>query len=77
MVHSILAVSTVGKLKRENNKSGNSAIREKEAKAKKLFSQILETEVADQKAISVTCKNVTYGQDSRIHTFEYRTREYR
>ena len=77
MVHSVLAVSTVGKLKREDNRSGNSSTKKNEAKAKDLFSQILEAEVAGQKATPMTCKTVTYGQDSKIHTFEYQTREYR
>uniref|UniRef100_UPI00405648D6 hypothetical protein n=1 Tax=Acetatifactor sp. TaxID=1872090 RepID=UPI00405648D6 len=72
----MMAVSTVGKLKRDENKSNNSIVREKDTKGKNLFSQMLEAEVAERKTTDVTCRNVTYGQDSRIHTFEYRTREY-
>lgn len=67
----------VGKLKRDAEKKNDSFKRKDEKTPNHLFSQFLAQEIDEQRASSVNCRNVTYGQDSRLHTFEYQTREYR
>ena len=74
MVHSVEAVSSVDKVKRDANKTTNSRTQDKQSKA--LFSQILDQKKQEQKANSMECHTVTYGQDSRLRTFQYQSREY-
>ncbi len=76
MVHSVMAVSKIGKAKQEDKKDNSSGGKSHED-ATPLFSRFLEQEINEQRAMAVNCRTVTYGQDSKLHTFEYRTREYR
>ncbi len=75
MVHSVMAVSTVGKPRHEEERKQDD--KQRETTPNTLFSQFLEQEIEEQKKASMNCKTVTYGQDSRLHTFEYLSREYR
>ena len=75
MVNSVLAVSSVGKIKREhveNQKAPEKGC----ADTNPLFSQLLQEEMEGQREASLNCRTTTYGQDSRLHTFEYQKREY-
>ncbi len=74
MVQSVMAVPTVQKLKRDNQKSSDS----KNKDAGRLFAQILE-EAAEQKSESAPrdCQTTLYDRDSRLQTYHYLSREYR
>lgn len=74
MVHSVMAVSTADKLKRDAGKTANSYGNGK--KEQSLFSEILQKTVEEEKAPR-ECRTLTYGQDSRLHPFLYQQREYR
>lgn len=76
MVNSVLAVSTTGKIKRDNARTDNSLCERNRAESNPLFSQLLQKEVEAQRADTMNCHTVTYGQDSMLHTFEYQKREY-
>lgn len=74
MIHSVLAVPSTGKIKRESYKStGTPSDKEQ---SNHLFSQILEEKMDEQKKAPMDCHTLTYGQDSRLHTFYYQSREY-
>ena len=76
MVHSVISVSTVGKVTRDLNRDENSHGKRENADSEKPFAQILETEVGNRRKESFSCHNVTYGMDRRLHSFDYRAREY-
>ncbi len=76
MVNSVLAVSTIGKTKHDDVKSDHSLQERKQMNSNPLFSQILQEEVEEQRSASLNCHTLTYGQDSRLHAFEYQKREY-
>lgn len=76
MVNSVMEVSATGKIKRDDEKS-RATLNEKYKNASQgLFSELLNQEVEEQQKASVNCRTLTYGQDSRLHTFEYQKREY-
>ena len=75
MVNSVLAVSSVGKIKREHVRN-DKAPEKGSANTNPLFSQLLQEEIEGQKKASLNCRTTTYGQDSMLHTFEYQKREY-
>ena len=75
MVYSVSAVSTTGKITRDQERGRNASSREEKAE-KQIFSEILKQEVEEKRKESVNCQTLTYGKDSRLHRFEYRAREY-
>ncbi len=75
MVNSVLAVSSVGKIKREGVRKEKSPGKGG-ANPNPLFSQLLQEEMESQGKAPLSCSATTYGQDSRLHTFEYQKREY-
>ena len=75
MVNSVLAVSSVGRIKREHVEN-EKAPEKGRADTNPLFSQLLQEEMEGQREASLNCRTTTYGQDSRLHTFEYQKREY-
>lgn len=74
MVHSVMAVSTADKLKRDANKAADAHSHGK--KTATLFSEILNQAVDEQQEAPRQCHTVTYGQDSKLRTFRYQQREY-
>lgn len=74
MVHSVVGISTSDKIKRDANRAANSYSHSKQQNS--LFSQIFEQKIAEQQEAPAECYTVTYGQDSKIRTFQYQTREY-
>lgn len=75
MVYSVSAVSTSGKVTREQERGRNSSNTYEQADNMN-FSEILQQEVEERRMDSVNCHTVTYGKDSLLHRFEYRAREY-
>lgn len=76
MVNSVMAVSATGKIKRDNERSRATLNEKNKEHSKGLFSEFLKQEVEEQKEAPHSCSTVMYGQDSRLHTFEYQKREY-
>ena len=74
MVHSVTAVSEVDKIKRDMPKMNHGYADSKQSDP--LFSQILEQKEQELQHDSIACHTVTYGSDSKIHTFQYQSREY-
>ncbi len=74
MVHTVMAVSTSGKVKRDSGRAFHTA--SGKMQSDHLFSNILKEKVDEQESASMDCQTTTYGNDSQIHTFQYRTREY-
>ena len=68
-----MAVPKLKKTKSERNKSSFTHSGEKK---EHLFNQILNDAIEEQEAAPVICHNTTYGQDSRLQTFHYQSREY-
>ena len=74
MVHSVLAVPSVGKVKREFRNMPDEQHNETEKNSS--FSSILKEKLNEQKSAPRTCHTVTYGNDCMLHMFQYQTREY-
>lgn len=74
MVHSVMAVSTVDKLKSDANNTADSHSHGRQQES--LFAQILNQTVEEQQTAPRECHTVTYGQDCKLRTFEYQQREY-
>ncbi|MCM1043880.1 MAG: hypothetical protein NC417_00065 [Candidatus Gastranaerophilales bacterium] len=75
MVSSVMAIPQVGKTKREQERILD--YRLKEHTHSRSFSQVLETAVDQAVETAPTeCQTTTYGRDSQIQNFLYRTREY-
>lgn len=74
MVHSVVAVPSVGKVKREHctpayaGNMGNSS--------NGTFAQVLERAKEETKESPMSCVTTTYGRDSKMRTFFYQPREY-
>ena len=64
MVHSVVAVPSVGKIKRERRTPNGT------------FAQVLERAKEETKESPMSCVTTTYGRDSRMRTFFYQPREY-
>ena len=75
MVQSVSAVSTAGKVSRDQDRGSNSSDRDQQT-GTHTFSKILEKEVEERRNDSIHCKSVIYGKESRRHPFEDRVREY-
>lgn len=75
MVHSVVAIDGVGKVKRDLDRDENSS-RKKDSQENRTFSDILQHEVEEMQTDLHTCRTVTYGMDRKLHRFEYLTREY-
>ena len=74
MVHSVLAIPSTGYVKREL--SGSPYEQPDRKQQTSSFSQILDEKLEEQKTASMNCQTTTYGNDRRIHTFQYLAREY-
>ena len=74
MVHSVMAISSAGKVKRDSSSSIDT--RSDKEQSDHLFSQVLDEKIEEQKNAPLNCHTITYGHDSRLHTFQYQTREY-
>ena len=73
MVHSVLAVSAIDKVKRDVHKENGSP-----KQSNSLFARVLEQtekEMKNKENIQ-DCYTVTYGQDSKMNEFRYQMREY-
>ncbi len=73
MVHSVSAVETTKKASRDGG--GSPGGYSGNGKSTHSFSRILEAEMNEHKA-PTECHTVTYGNDRRLRTFLYQTREY-
>jgi len=73
MVQSVMATPKLKKTKSERNKSSFSSSGEKK---EHLFNKILSDAIEEQDSSNVICHNTTYGQDCRLQTFHYQSREY-
>lgn len=73
MVHSVEAVSSVDKVRRDADRARDF---QSKSKQNSLFSQILNQKTEDLQKDSMECHTVTYGQDSKLRTFLYQSREY-
>lgn len=79
MVHSVLAIEGVAKVKRDFDREER-FFEKKEAHVSKTFSEILQQELQEKEDVQMdlhSCQTVTYGMDRKLHRFEYLTREYR
>lgn len=73
VVHSVAMVSSVDRVKRDANRTRDFSPRGRQSV---LFSQILEEKEQELQRTPLECHTITYGQDSRLRTFLYRSREY-
>lgn len=73
MVHSVSAVETAKKASRDSD--GSSGGYTGSDKSTHSFSKILEAEINEKQA-PAECRTVTYGNDLKLRTFLYQTREY-
>lgn len=76
MVHSVMAVPKVGKLKRDNRNSSYSDTNKESSS--KLFASILEETANAHKTEPAprACQTTLYDRESRLQNFNYLTREY-
>ena len=74
MVNSVSAISTSDKVKRDSSKSGNGYAGGKQGNP--MFAQILEEKREERSEAARECYTITYGKNSQLQTFQYRTREY-
>ena len=76
MVHSVMAIPKVGKLKRDDQKSSYSDAKNKSSS--KLFASILEETANAHQTESAprACQTTLYDRESRLQNFNYLTREY-
>lgn len=73
MVQSVVSAPKSKKTKREHNRSPYS---QSGKQSDNLFHQILDNAIEEQEEAPVICHTTTYGQDSRMQTFHYQSREY-
>lgn len=74
MVHSVMAVPTAKKVKRDDNRSSHSNTKDKNEN--KLFAAILEETTQQSEPAPMSCQTTLYNRDSRMQNFHYQTREY-
>lgn len=76
MVHSVMAVPTVKKTKRDDHRPVHSDAKSKDGN--KLFATILEetTQKPEPETAPMACQTTMYDRDSRLQNFNYLTREY-
>lgn len=75
MVTSVEAVLGVNMTRRDRGRDTRSDSGQNGAEG--LFAKILEENTKEVKNTVVDCHTTTYGSDSRMQSFQYRTREYR
>ena len=73
MVQSVMATPKLKKTKQEYSKSSYS---HSDSKPEQSFNRILDQAIEEQDAAPVICHTSTYGQDCRMQTFHYQSREY-
>ncbi|MGN1148913.1 MAG: hypothetical protein ACI4TB_10840 [Lachnospiraceae bacterium] len=76
MVQSVLAVPTARKVKHDFERKGRYFLKKKHSDTESQFSQALEQEVGELQAKSLNCHTLTYGDDRKVHRFDYQVREY-
>lgn len=74
MVHTIPVVTHGAKINRDSRQSSGNGYNGNQSNH--LFAQILESAVDEQTKAPAHCHTVTYGNDRRLHTFLYQSREY-
>ncbi len=74
MVHSVVAVPSIGKIKRERRSPVYTGTMENSSNG--TFAQVLERAKEETKESPMNCITTTYGRDSRMRTFLYQPREY-
>ncbi len=74
MVASVEAVSAAKRTRRDNQRNPYELNQRKDAGG--LFAEILEDSAKKAERTVTDCTTTTYGRDSRMQTFLYRTREY-
>ena len=74
MVHSVVAVTKTDKLRRDAQKTRESY--QESGQSPSLFSQILEQKEQELEKAPMNCRTITYGSDSKLHTFQYQSKEY-
>lgn len=74
MVHTIPVVTSGAKINRDSRQSSGNGYNGNQSNH--LFAQILESAVDEQTKAPAHCHTVTYGNDRRLHTFLYQSREY-
>lgn len=74
MVHSVVAVPAIGKVKRDNQNASYSESRNQNSNGS--FAKVLENATNETRDSAMDCHTTTYGADSQIRTFFYQPREY-
>ena len=74
MVHSVVAVPSVGKIKRERRSPAYSESMGHSSNG--TVAQVLERAQEDAKEAPMSCVTTTYGREGRMRTFFYQPREY-
>ena len=75
MVHSVMAVSKVNKVRNDLCQNGRT-FQEEQHKQNTSFSAILQKEVENVRTQSSHCDFMTYGMDKQIHFLDYQPRKY-
>ncbi len=75
MVTSVTAVSDICRTRREEQHVPDTDSKKKNGQG--LFAGILEKSLKEVREDVLECCTTTYGRDSKMQTFLYRTREYR
>ena len=75
LIQSVSAVSMAGKVGHEQSRENNSSDKDRQT-GTNTFPKVLQQEVEEIQSNTVHYKTVTYGKDSRLHPFEYLTRNY-
>lgn len=73
MVHSVLATGKMRYVGYGRAEEDSGYANEKKDLS---FSRILQKELEERRTDSLNCRTVTYGMDRRLHSFDYRAREY-
>lgn len=74
MVHSVVAVPMIGKVKRDNQNTSYSDSGNHSSNGS--FARVLEAAKNEVQDSAMDCHTTTYGRDSQIRTFFYQPREY-
>ena len=74
MVHSVVAVPTIGKVKRDHQNTSYSDSGNQNSNGS--FAKVLEAAESEHCSSVMDCHTTTYGRDSQIRTFFYQPREY-
>lgn len=74
MVHSVMAVPTVRRIRRDERHPAHSGAKNKDSN--KLFETILEEASCQPESAPGTCRTTLYDRESRLQNFCYLKREY-